>query len=122
MNEIRRIMKTYLSDDAIALLALEAKQDDRQWMMKNGYITEVKLNNKGFPSGGDITPKGERFIKDSNREIERLFEKTKDISVEKYNTVKRNLLGYSKNHYNDEEFSKLSEDEQFAYRKLCFDR
>lgn len=122
MNEIRRIMKTYLSDDAIALLALEAKQDDRQWMMKHGYITEVKLNNKGFSSGGDITPKGERFIKDSNREIERLFEKTKDISVEKYNTVKRNLLGYSKNHYNDEEFSKLSEDEQFAYRKLCFDR
>lgn len=123
MNDIKNILHKYLTGDEITMLAIEEKQDDRQWMTEKGYLSDIEFNKNGFPvKGGELTPKGEKFIEESDKKLLKLFEKTGGVQMKTMSELTKELQKHSKSYHDDKAYNELTEDEQFVYRKICFGR
>lgn len=134
MEKIKQLLYKYLDKDSINLIGMQQKTEDLQWMVKNGYQEDFERVFKGARTlkdilkmqacskGGAITEKGKKFIKEYNKEFDRLCEKTKKVLT--YENEQKTASAIKKYVYEHKEMdfsinskllSELTENERYAF-------
>lgn len=125
MNKIKQLLYKYLDENSIKLIGMGQKIEDPRWLIDNGYQEDFPRHDKAAnlakalkasASGGKITPKGEKFFKKYDSEIERLLEKTKNVSsYENEEKTRRAIQSFIKKNRYNYSLKGLTEDEKFAF-------
>ena len=115
MHDIMRIMRKYLCEDAIKLLALQEMDDDPVWREKQGYYNR---------STGKVTEAGKKHIKDLNEKLKYYDSRIEDNSLDTKNLrkLKDDLREYERNNPKVNPKKELAEEEYYAYMSVIFDR
>ncbi|MDO4788208.1 MAG: hypothetical protein Q4A19_03505 [Johnsonella sp.] len=122
MGGIANLLNKHFSKDTIRAFSIEGKADDISYQISHGLKKEMRMKIGGRESivGYELTEKGKKQIETDNREMESLsfLEKDYVLGISAFCKEEREYWRRHPKYSKEEEYKRMSEDEEFAYKHL----